>query len=259
MTDHKPQVISIITPAHGATLEQVQPTAVSIAVARRELLQSRPRWRVEWLVEECPRGLFATLPPASWIKLGATAHASDVHAFNYALYEAAGELVIGIRPGALVTPDALIEYVRRFTDNPRIAWAVGRVHDLVMPNGDPIEPDFTPREGLYRAGQLLRDWKERGWKLPVHPDGACMRTPLLRELGGWAALPTSTATAPLIAAAARFRGYVSLTEVLQVPVSPGSAPQPANAEAWRTYFAPVIRRAEAARAIAMASEPWHQG
>jgi hypothetical protein len=93
-----------------------------------------------------------------------------------------------------------------FRRHPEVGWLTSAALDL-LPDGRCVAPQEDGPEGAIPIGWVAGWWRQHGRRLPVHPASLCVRSELLRALGGWMALPASEDTGLLLALNAVAQGW----------------------------------------------------
>ncbi|GAA4630350.1 glycosyltransferase family 2 protein [Actinoallomurus vinaceus] len=197
------RVISIVTAAYEPVPEFLRAAYESI------LGQELPAgWAWQWVVQEDGEtgDVAALLPEDPRVSPSHGRRGGAGTARTLALSRVRGELVKVLDADDLLTPGALARDIDVMERHPDIAWATSRALDL-LPDGSRVGVDGGPPAGRLASGTLLRQWQERGHRLPVVPATLCVRRELLFALGGWMALPASEDTGLLLAVDAVSDGY----------------------------------------------------
>lgn len=200
-------LISVITPVLPANSGWLTETWLSL---RQQQAESEHPWDWEWLIQrDGLETLQESLPDDGRIRQQANPVAfGPALARTLALARARGSLVKVLDADDRLTPGQLAREVAVFRSQPDVGWLTSAALDLlpdgrcVAPGGEQPEP-----EGAIPIGWVADWWRTHGRRLPVHPASLCVRTELLRALGGWMALPCSEDTGLLLALNAVARGW----------------------------------------------------
>lgn len=198
-------LISVITPVLPAQSAWLPETWHS-------LLQQEPEaehpcaW--EWLVQrDGPDPLQEPLPEDDRIRQQVNPVAfGPALARTLALARARGSLVKVLDADDQLTPGQLAREVAVFRSHPEVGWLTSAALDL-LPDGRCVAPGWEAPEGAIPIGWVASRWHQQGRRLPVHPASLCVRSELLRALGGWMALPASEDTGLLLALNAVAQGW----------------------------------------------------
>lgn len=169
-----------------------------------------PGWSWQWIVQEDSEtsslgGLIPSDPRIDYEHNGS--HLGPATTRNLALVRARGSLVRNLDDDDELAPDALARDIETFLRHPEIAWATSEAADItaqgeLRPHGSPF------REGPVPVNGLSELWLRAPEKVPpVHPATMCLKTDVLRAMGGWMALPFSEDTALLMSVSSRFPGH----------------------------------------------------
>ena len=198
-------LISVITPVLPAQSAWLTETWHS-------LLQQEPEaehpWAWEWLVQrDGPDPLQEPLPEDDRIRQQVNPVAfGPALARTLALARARGSLVKVLDADDRLTPGQLAREVAVFQRHPQVGWpTAAALHQ--WPDGRCEAPPWEAPEGAIPIGWVAGWWREHGRRLPVHPASLCVRSALLRALGGWMALPASEDTGLLLALNAVAEGW----------------------------------------------------
>ena len=167
------------------------------------------------------------------------------------LSRAAGELIKVLDADDQLAPGTLARDIGVLSAQPGIGWTAARVLDL-LPDGSTAGFDSDPAEGRIERGQVLEQWRARGYRPPVHPATLCVRRELLLAMGGWMALPASGDTGLLLALNAISPGYFIADTGLLYRKWPGQmTSQAAHTDEveWPARMAIIEARAEALTAL----------
>jgi glycosyltransferase involved in cell wall biosynthesis len=195
-------VITPVLPAHSAWL-----TDTWHSLRQQEPEPDHP-WDWEWLVQrDGPESLQEPLPDDSRIRQQANPVAfGPALARTLALARARGSLVKVLDADDQLTPGQLAREVAVFRRHPEVGWLTSAALDL-LPDGRCVAPQEDGPEGAIPIGWVSGWWRQHGRRLPVHPASLCVRSELLRALGGWMALPASEDTGLLLALNAVAQGW----------------------------------------------------
>ena len=197
-------VITPVLPAHSAWL-----TDTWHSLRQQEQQADHPwDWDWEWLVQrDGPEPLQEPLPEDSRIRQQANPVAfGPALARTLALARARGSLVKVLDADDQLTPGQLAREVAVFRRHPEVGWLTSAALDL-LPDGRCVAPQEDGPEGAIPIGWVSGWWRQHGRRLPVHPASLCVRSELLRALGGWMALPASEDTGLLLALNAVAQGW----------------------------------------------------
>jgi glycosyltransferase involved in cell wall biosynthesis len=197
-------VISIITASYNPVPEYLE--AAYESVASQELPDG---WSLEWVVQEDGtegRRAVEILPDGSLIQLSCGRKLGVSHTRNLALARATGELIKNLDQDDVLAPGVIARDIDVLTKNADIQWVTSAAVDL-LEDGSTVAIGSDPPAGRINRGYLVNWWRDRHYRLPVHPTTLCMRRPLAVALGGWMAIPGSDDTGLLIAASVVSPGY----------------------------------------------------
>lgn len=193
-------VITPVSPAHSMWLADTWHSLESQACGLEN------PW--EWLVQrDGPDDLHAAVPDDSRIhqQINPVSFGPAL-ARTLALARARGSFVKVLDADDLLTPGQLGREVAVFQSHPEVGWLTSAALDL-LPNGTWAAPAWQQPEGAIPIGSLVDWWRDHGRRLPIHPASLCVRSDLLRALGGWMALPASEDTGLLLALNAVAEGW----------------------------------------------------
>jgi glycosyltransferase involved in cell wall biosynthesis len=195
-------VITPVLPAHSAWLPDTWHSL------RQQEAEEEYPWDWEWLVQRDGQDpLQEPLPDDSRIRQKANPVAfGPAPARTLALARARGSLVKVLDADDQLTPGQLAREVAVFRRHPEVGWLTAAALDL-LPDGRCIASGWEAPEGAIPIGWLADWWRQHGRRLPVHPASLCVRSELLRALGGWMALPASEDTGLLLALNAVAKGW----------------------------------------------------
>ena len=195
-------VITPVLPAHSAWLSDTWESL------RQQDAESDHPWEWEWLVQrDGPEPLLEPLPDDGRIHEQANPVAfGPALARTLALARARGSLVKVLDADDRLTPGQLAREVAVFRSHPEVGWLTSAALDL-MPDGRCVAPGPEAQEGEIPIGWVADRWRQQDRRLPVHPATLCVRSELLRALGGWMALPASEDTGLLLALNAVAKGW----------------------------------------------------
>ena len=180
-------LISVITPVLPAQSAWLTETWHS-------LLQQEPEaehpWAWEWLVQrDGPDPLQEPLPEDDRIRQQVNPVAfGPALARTLALARARGSLVKVLDADDRLTPGQLAREVAVFQRHPQVGWLTAAALDQ-WPDGRCEAPPWEAPEVAIPIGWVAGWWREHGRRLPVHPASLCVRSALLRALGGWMPCP----------------------------------------------------------------------
>lgn len=124
---------------------------------------------------------------------------------NRALGRAQGRFVLNLDADDFLLPDALAVLARRFTDDPRIAFAVPDVVIGCIDGGSrPATRHIAT--GLLPPGAVERFWRA-SLKMPFHAAAALWDRDVLLAYGGWPAMQVGEDSGLLLAVAASRYGW----------------------------------------------------
>jgi glycosyltransferase involved in cell wall biosynthesis len=243
-------LLSIITPVY-------EPVAEYLLDAYESLVeQSLPTgWEWEWIVQEDGRtGAAASILPVSddpRIRLGDGRHGGVAITRNLALARSRGVYVKNLDQDDLLASGVLARDIDVLNDNEDVHWTTSCALDQ-LPDGSTVGVAGNPPGGRLETGFVPEQWRERGYRLPVHPATMCLRRELLVALGGWMAVPGSDDTGLLVAASTLRRGYFHAEVGLLYRKWPGQeSAQARHSEPveWRARMSLIDERARTLSAL----------
>lgn len=168
-----------------------------------------PGWAWQWVIQEDAErpSLETLLPKDPRIEFDFNGgHFGPAITRNLALIRARGGIVRNLDDDDELAPDALALDIEAFVTHPGLAWVTSEAADVTT-HGE-IKRHSTPfPAGPVAAGALTEAWLLSPERVPpVHPATMCVKTDVLRSLGGWMAMPFSEDTGLLMATASRFPG-----------------------------------------------------
>lgn len=242
-----PGLVSVVTATHDPRAPYLREAYESL------LLQRSTPW--EWLVQFDGN---AWQPP-SWmgadprIRFEANgARLGIALTRNLALGRARGALVQSLDSDDALLPGALARLAGALTDDPRLAYAVGRIHFLVDGRiTDAYDHDVAespaPPPGRFEPRALYDLWRANGDDLHSLFNFPMWRRDALLAYGGWAALSTGEDFNVLFAVAEDHPGELVDAVTLVYRQHPGSVMH--DASYWRA--SPRNKRFTIARLTAM--------
>ncbi|WP_038273273.1 glycosyltransferase [[Kitasatospora] papulosa] len=160
-----------------------------------------PGWAWEWVVQEDGRSgrPAAALPSDDRVRYATGGRGGAGVARTLGLARAQGQIVRALDADDLLTSGALARDIQTLIANPESGWCISACLDL-LPDGSFAAGPYDPPPGRLE-GAWLREQYERD-QFPVVSTHLTARTPLVRALGGWPALPALEALALVLACSA---------------------------------------------------------
>ncbi len=210
-------LLSIITPVHGAGVEYLADAYASISAQRMP-----QGWQWEWLIQEdgTDGAVAAHVPGDDRIIIGSGRHGGPAVARNLALSRSHGNIIKNLDADDQFLPGTLARDIEVMTTRSSIGWTTSAAVDL-LPDGTTVAFDDAPGGGPLNRTEIFDFWLRHDYRLPVHPATLCIRRDLIVMLGGWMALPASEDTGLLIAASVISDGYFIIEPGLLYRTWPG--------------------------------------
>ncbi|MFK4123535.1 glycosyltransferase family 2 protein [Streptomyces longwoodensis] len=243
-------LISVITPVRA----DADASLLLEASASLDAQDLPAGWSWEWIVQQDGRtgDAVQSLPSDPRIRVGRGRQGGAGVARTLGLARAQGEVVRALDADDLLTPGALARDIETLEAHPGIGWCISGCLDL-LPDGSSVPGPYDPPEGPLPLHGLRQAFAADAF--PVVGTHLAVRTPVLRALGGWPALPALEALALVLFCAAVSPG--------RMIAQPGGvyrkhrAQTTAGADYWDAGEFRVLRSAITSRVDALESQAWH--
>ncbi|MEU5713975.1 glycosyltransferase [Streptomyces flaveolus] len=198
------RIISVVTPVYDGGETYLREAYESVCAERDQLPHG---WELQWLLQEdgTTGRPTAAIPPEPWISQGMAPRAGAGAARTMALSRATGELVRSLDADDVILPGGLSREITALEKHPEAGWCVSAGLDL-LPDGSTVAGPYDPPEGPLTYEALLRAYDDNAF--PVLAQHLTARTPLLRAVGAWPALPAWETIAALLCCAAVSEGWM---------------------------------------------------